>query len=243
MRHAVHAEWTKLRTTPGTFWLLASVIIITTAVGALSAAAATCCALDAAKTSLTGILLGQAVVAIVAVLFIGNEYNTGTIHLTLASVPNRSAVLAAKTLILATVVAVTSGISALASVLAGTLFLPTLSLTDRAVQRATFGSMLYLVLIALLSLGLATIVRNPGPAIGIVLGLLYVFPILSQTASDPAWERRLHQIGPMTAGLSIQATTGLPDLPLSPWTGLGVLALWSTSALLLAALLLHHRDA
>ncbi|MGH3196400.1 MAG: hypothetical protein ACRDNT_10810 [Streptosporangiaceae bacterium] len=28
----------------------------------------------------------------------------------------------------------------------------------------------------------------------------------------------------MTAGLAIQATTGLSSLPISPWAGLGVLA-------------------
>ena len=47
----------------------------------------------------------------------------------------------------------------------------------------------------------------------------------------------------MTAGLAIQATTGLRSLPLSPWTGLGVLAGWAAVALLAGSLLLHLRDA
>jgi hypothetical protein len=45
--------------------------------------------------------------------------------------------------------------------------------------------------------------------------------------TDPHWERHLQQITPMTAGLDIQATTGLSSLPLSPWPGLGVLAAWA----------------
>jgi hypothetical protein len=36
----------------------------------------------------------------------------------------------------------------------------------------------------------------------------------------------------MTAGLEIQASTGLSALPISPWAGLGVLAAWAAAALL-----------
>ena len=43
----------------------------------------------------------------------------------------------------------------------------------------------------------------------------------------------------MTAGLAIQATTGLRSLPISPWAGLGVLAAWA----LTGGVLLHLRDA
>jgi ABC-2 type transport system permease protein len=47
----------------------------------------------------------------------------------------------------------------------------------------------------------------------------------------------------MTAGLDIQATTGLRGLPLSPWGGLGVLAAWAAGMLLAGGLLLRLRDA
>ena len=98
--------------------------------------------------------------------------------------------------------------------------------------RAAAGSVLYLALIALLSLGIATAVRDPAVAIGVVLGLLYLFPIIAALAGNPHWQRHLEQIGPMTAGLAIQATTGLRSLPISPWAGLGVLAAWAAAALL-----------
>ena len=90
--------------------------------------------------------------------------------------------------------------------------------------RAASGSVLYLALIALLSLGVATAVRESAVAIGLVLGLLYLFPIVTSVASNQHWQRHLEQIGPMTAGLDIQATTNLSSLPLTPWQGLGVLA-------------------
>jgi hypothetical protein len=71
MRGALHAEWTKQRTLPGTIWLLAATAVLTIAVSAAAAAAARCppgtaCPVDSAKLSLTGIEFGQAVVAILA---------------------------------------------------------------------------------------------------------------------------------------------------------------------------------
>jgi len=111
------------------------------------------------------------------------------------------------------------------------------------VLRAAAGSVLYLALIALLSLGAATAVRDSATAIGVVLGRLYLFPIIAAVVTDPHWQRHLLQIGPMSAGLAIQATIGLRSLPIGPWGGLGVLALWAAGALLVGGLLLRLRDA
>jgi len=111
------------------------------------------------------------------------------------------------------------------------------------VLRAAAGSVLYLGLIALLSLGVAAAVRDSAVAIGVVLALLFLFPILSSVITSPGWHRHLEQLSPMTAGLYIQATTNLRSLPLTPWQGLGVLAAWAAGAMLAGALLLRFRDA
>jgi ABC-2 type transport system permease protein len=47
----------------------------------------------------------------------------------------------------------------------------------------------------------------------------------------------------MTAGLCIQATANLRSLPLTPWQGLGVLALWAAGAFTIGALIFRFRDA
>jgi ABC-2 type transport system permease protein len=86
-------------------------------------------------------------------------------------------------------------------------------------------------------------VRNPAAGIGIVLGLVYVFPIVTQVVTDPDWQRHLRQITPMNAGLAIQSTVDIEALPIGPWQGLGVLALWALAALLAGGLLLERRDA
>jgi ABC-2 type transport system permease protein len=108
---------------------------------------------------------------------------------------------------------------------------------------AAAGSVLYLALIGVLTLGTAAAVRDPAAAIGVVLGLLYLFPIATAAVSDPHWHRLLEQVVPMSAGLAIQATTGLRSLPIGPWAGLGVLAAWAFAALLAGGLRLAFGDA
>ncbi|HYY78240.1 MAG TPA: ABC transporter permease [Actinomycetes bacterium] len=258
MRRALHAEWTKLRTLAGTGWLLLAVVAVTVALSALAAAAVDCpatgCGLDPAKVSLTGVDFGQALVAVLAVLAVGGEYGSGMILVTLTAMPRRATVLAAKAAVVGGSVLAAGTVAVLASVLAGRLLLPgngfteahgyqLLSLADGPVLRAATGSVLYLALVALLSLGVATAVRDSATAVGVVLGLLYLFPILATVVADAHWYRHLQQVGPMTAGLAVQATVNLRGLPLGPWAGLGVLAAWAAASLFAGGLLLRLRDA
>jgi len=258
MTRALHAEWTKLRTVAGPGALLLAAAALTAAVGVAAANAVGCpgraCQVDPAKVSLTGIYLGQAVVAIVAVTAISGEYSTGMMRLTLTATPRRWRVLVAKAAVVGAATLAAGAVAVLASVLAGGVLLArhgivpahgyqALSLSQGAVLRATAGSVLYLGLIALLGLGVAAMIRDSAVAIGTVLGLLYLFPIVASLAGNPDWKRHLDQVSPMTAGLYIQATTDLRGLPLTPWQGLGVLAAWAAGAMLAGGLLLRFRDA
>jgi ABC-2 type transport system permease protein len=255
MSRTLHAEWTKQRTAGGTGWLLLAVIVLTAAVGAATAGSVTChaaaaCGQDPAKLSLTGVYLGQAAVVVLAAGAIGGEYGSGMIRLTFAAIPRRVSVLAAKAAIVTGLVLAAGTVAVAGSVLAGQLILPghglagpPLSLGNGTDLRAALGSALYLALIGLLALGVATAVRDSAAAIGIVLGLLFLFPLLTATVSAGAWRRHLEQIAPMTAGLDIQATASIRALPLTPWQGLGVLAAWAAAALLAGGLLLRLRDA
>jgi ABC-2 type transport system permease protein len=258
MRRALHAEWTKMRTVAGPLWLLLGTVAATVALGTGATSVVNCtasgCGGDATKITLMGVYIGQAPVAILAVLIISGEYDSGMIRTTLTAMPHRATTLAAKAVTLTGIVAAAGTVAVLGSLLAGRLILPghgftaahghpALSPADGPTLRATVGSILYLALIALLSLGVATIMRDSATSIGIVLGLLYVLPILSQTIGNPHWQRLLQRIAPMSAGLAIQATTDLRSLPISPWAGLGVTAGWAAAALLAGGLLLRIRDA
>jgi ABC-2 type transport system permease protein len=259
LRYALHAEWTKLRTVSGPAWLLLAVVALTIAVSTAAVWATHCpqdmtCPVDTTKLSLTGVQFGQAVVAILAVLTISNEYSSGMIRTTLAAMPNRPAVLAAKAILLAALVLAAGAVAVFGSVLAGHLILPghgftavrgfhPVWLSYGPTLRAACGSVLYLGLIALMSLGVAVIVRDSAVSIGVVLALLYLFPIILAFVGNTHWQHRLERWTPMIAGLAIQATTGLRSLTISPWGGLGVLGIWAAAALVLGALALRLRDA
>ena len=258
MRETLSAEWVKLRTVPGTTWLLAATVVATAALSVIADVATRCpaggCPVDPAKTSLTGIYLGQAIVVILGATVISGEFGSGLIRVTFTAMPRRTAVLAAKAALIAGLVLAAGTIAVAGSMLAGRLILPgqgfttahgyeALSLSDGPVLRAAAGSVLYLALIALLSVGAAAIVRDSAVAIGAVLGLLYVVPIVAAILGNSSTARHLQQIAPMTAGLAIQATVGLRALPIGPWAGLGVLAAWAVTALVAGAALLRLRDA
>lgn len=258
MIDALHAEWTKLRTLRTTGWLVGAAIALTVASGAGVDALIhigpggqhdpTAASLDPTKLSLTGVYLGQAVIVVLAVLAVAEEYGTGMIRISLAAVPGRVALLVAKAATVSVLALVASAIAAPASVLIGGVLLPAHgvypvpSFHDGPTLRAVTGTVLYCVLVALLSLGVATAIRDTAASIGAVLGLLYVLPIAAELINDPTWQRHLAQIAPMPAGLAIQATTNMSALPISPWAGLGVLGAWACAGLVVAALSIRGRD-
>jgi ABC-2 type transport system permease protein len=255
---ALRAEWMKLRTVSSSAWLLAGIIGLTVAISAAAAAANRCpagisCPVDTTKLSLTGIQFGQAIVAILAVLPVCNEYSTGMIRVTLTAMPRRPAVLAVKAAIIGGLVLAAGTVAILGSLLMARLILPgqgfnaahgfrALSLADSSTLRAAAGSVLYLGLVALLSCGIAAMVRDPAVTIGVALGALYLFPVIAAFVGNPTWHRRIERYSPM-AGLNIQATTGLKGLAMSPWAGLGVLAIWAGVALVAGGMAMAMRDA
>ncbi|TDB75034.1 ABC transporter permease [Actinomadura sp. KC216] len=259
---AVRAEWTKLRTVPSTGWLLLALAGLTAAVGAAVTGAVDTshctspagCQEDTPKLALSGVQLGQVAAVVLGVLAVGSEYAAGTIGATLAAVPRRGTVLAAKAAVVAAVVAAAGTAGVLASLAAGRGLLagsgftaangyPPLSPLDGPTARAAFGTVLYLVLVALLALGVGTAVREQAAAITAVLALLWIVPIVARFVGDETWRDRLEKFAPMPAGLAVQATRGLERLPIGPWPGLGVLAAYAAAALLAGAVLFTARDA
>jgi ABC-2 type transport system permease protein len=256
---AVAAEWTKLRTLGETWWLAAGVIAV--AVGASAGMIATTHVSpespgggpDPTRLALTGIDLAQAVVAVIAVVVVTEEYGTGMIRVSLAAMPRREAMLGAKALCVAGLTVAVAVPAVAGCLVAGRLLLPgagidpahgyaLVSIDHGATARAGAGAVMYLLLIAVLSLGVGAIVRETAVATGCVLGLLYLPPLLALLLADP-WRRHIEQIAPMTAGLAIEATRRLGASPDAPWTGLGILAGWAVGALVVGGGVLLVRDA
>src|SRR5919106_3284559 len=179
MKETLHAEWTKFRTVTSSAWLLAAAVVITAIVGAATTGSldiSRCptprpCPEDTTKLALTGVWFGQVAVVVLAGLMMTNEYSTKMIHSTLLATPRRFRVLAAKAGVIAVTVGVAGSLAGLASlvvarfVLHGDGFTPengyqALTLADEPTLRAAVGTVLYLALVALLTLGIATVVRD-----------------------------------------------------------------------------------
>jgi ABC-2 type transport system permease protein len=248
MRPALRAEWAKMWSDPVTTWLFGALVLASLAVSAVTIESATPAGQDPARLIFAGVYLGQAVAAVAGVLAIGGEYGTGMISVTLAAVPRRGRLLAAKVLVLGGPALAASVLAAGVCLLAGAVILPGhgftaghgFDLASAAMWRAAGFAALYLTLVAVLGLGVTAVVRDPAVATGAVLGLLYLFPVISLVAGH-SLQRRLEQIGPMSAGTDSLAT--LPGLPLAPWQGLGVVALWAAGAVIVGGYVLCTRDA
>ena len=128
MSAALHAEWTKLRTIAATGWLLLGAVALTVALSGVVALAVTYASVgsgqDITRLSLTGVYLGQAIIAILAVLTIAGEYSSGMIQVTLTAMPRRISVLAAKATILTALALAAGAVGRPRQLLAGRLILP-----------------------------------------------------------------------------------------------------------------------
>ena len=120
VKSALHAEWTKLRTAPGTGWLLLVVVVLTVGLSWLATSAVRFQARelqDQVKISLVGVQAGQAVVAVLGVLIITGEYSSGMIRSTLAAIPRRWPMLAAKATVLTGMVLLAGTVAVLGSLM------------------------------------------------------------------------------------------------------------------------------
>lgn len=264
MIRALWAEWTKLRTMPSSGWSLLTVVGLTVGLGALVTAttrpSSGCggraeCAKDVTVLSLSGVTLGQLGAILFGVLVMSTEYDAMLMRSTLAAQPRRGVVFAAKAAVLAGSLLVAGALGVLGSLLAGRALLagngftgaeghPGLALTDDSTLRAGAGTVLYLGLVGLLSLGVATALRQAAAAVTTVMAVLYLPVILTLVIPmTPHVHDQVSKYSPMSAGLAVRVTVKLADsVSIGPWTGLGVLAAYTCGAVFVGYVLLAVRD-
>src|ERR1700677_2222535 len=99
----LRSEFTKIRSTPSTYWTLLALVVITIAISALASFAAARNVdasgryFDPTNRSLDGLYLGQLIIAALGALTITSEYSTGMIRTSLTVMPRRGVGFAAKT--------------------------------------------------------------------------------------------------------------------------------------------------
>jgi hypothetical protein len=212
---------------------------------------------DPVQVSLFGILAGVLVLVAVSVLSMTSEFKRDVLRTTFAASPRRGRVLAAKALVVGGT-AVSLGL--VASIAAFFVAQPVLrdrgwtppaypppSLADGPVLRAVLTTALFVAAIALLSLGVAAIMRHSAAAITTVTVLVLVPFLLGATlpAEAARWVMQLTPAGGLATQRAKPPTVMLvdPSAMINPWSGLAVACLYAAAALAGAWWLLCRRDA
>jgi hypothetical protein len=119
------------------------------------------------------------------------------------------------------------------------------SLGQAGVLRAVVGAGLYLAVLGLLALGLATVIRHTAGAISAFVGVVLVLPLIVQ-ALPMSISNAVARYLPANIGLVMFSTHGVPDRigpAFSPWTGFALLVLYTVVILGIGCWVLVRRDA
>jgi ABC-2 type transport system permease protein len=243
---AARMEWIKLRSLRSNWWALgvtvAGAIGIAVAVGVNTRDAAA----DLTNNALAGIALGLLLTGVLGVLTITGEYSSGTIRATLAAVPNRPLVLAAKAAVFGAVALAVGEAAAFIAFVAGGAALPstiaTPTLGQPGVLRAVALGGAGYGLIGLLGLGLGAIIRHTPGAIAVLVGGVYVLAQLVAAFAPPIMPYLpVSIVANSLSAVQPVAAVGRVHF-LSPWAGLGMLGLYAAVTLGVGAWRLASRD-
>jgi hypothetical protein len=251
----LRSEWTKARTVPSTLWTLLVAAVLGIGLGALISALAgnhydksslsSRLTWDPTSISGSGLGIAQLAIGILGVLLITSEYSTRAISSTLAAVPRRTRLLAAKATVITVMTFVVVIVIAFAAFFIGQALIsghaPTANLGDSGVLRALIGGGLYAALLGLLGLGLGTLLRHAAGAIAVLVAILFVLPGIA-AALPTSIEHAVQEYWPTQAGSQITTVVRTANT-LSPWAGLGVFALFVALVSAAALYTLNRRDA
>ncbi|WP_026410978.1 ABC transporter permease [Actinomadura oligospora] len=252
LRAAVAFEWTKIRTVRSTLWCLILCLLVSVLIALLfgwvlrgaydDMSAEGRARFDPVASGFNGLRLGMICLVVFGVLTITGEYGSGTIRSSLAAVPRRGVFYTAKVLTCTAIALAVSTVVVLATFFTAQTAIGAAhnaSITDAGVPRAVVGSVLYMTLLCVFALGLATVLRSPALTLGILVPLFFM---VSEILNNIPGVRNAAQFLPDAAGGIIMRREPQAHTILTAWTGMAVLAAWTLAALTAAHLTLKHRD-
>jgi hypothetical protein len=255
LKDAIASEWTKLRSVRSTYWTIFAAVIFGVGLScAITAGTAHAYShfdvkdrllFDPTANSMSGLFFAQLAFGVFGVMMMSAEYSTGLVRTTMAAVPQRGYVLAAKT-IMAGVVSTVVGLAiAFVSFSLGQLIFSTkhlnVSLSDPHVLRAVFGAGLYIGVMVLLALGLATIIRHTAGGITSVVAIFFVIPIVAQLLPD-SLQHDIARFLPAEAGSAMFTVVPQGRSSLSAAPGFLIYLGWAALFLAIGWYMLRSRD-
>jgi len=241
-RNVARMEWIKLRTLRSVRWTLLLALAGMIGIGIAAGFNTRNPRGDVANNILVGGAFGSVLFAVLGVLVMTSEYSSGTIRATLAAIPRRPLVLAAKAAVWGTTALIAGELVTFAGFLAGAAFVhgdvPRPALSQPDVLRAVVLSGVYLCLVGLIGLALGVIVRRGAAAITALVALVFVAP-LAGLAATPAGQ----YLPELIYANALGATKPVQGFTLSPWAGLAIIGAYVVVLLSVGGWLLTRRDA
>jgi ABC-2 type transport system permease protein len=239
---AARMEWIKLRTLRSTWWTLAATVAGAAAIAVAVGANTHDGSGDLTNNALAGVAPGLLLIGLLGVLTMSGEYSSGTIRVTLAAVPHRPLLLAAKATVFGAATLVVGEATAFLAFTAGRAALPNRipppTLGQPGVLRAVLLTGVGIALVGLFGLGVGAIVRHSAAALAVYAGVVFVVgQLLVALAPSTVAYVPLAIVGD-SLGVSRPAADAL-----SPWTGLAVLCGYASVSLLTGGWFLTRRDA
>ncbi|WP_127842784.1 ABC transporter permease subunit [Actinomyces wuliandei] len=253
---AVYAEWVKIHSLRSTWITSGLALFLTASFGAAIAIAyAAEEAYSEAADSLTvGITFGQIVICVQAALIVTGEYASGQIRSSLAAVPHRGRLLAAKAVVVSALAFLLGLVSILVAWGVSAPFLGEHagSLTDPEYLGYFWGAGLSFVGIALMSLGLGFLLRSTAGTITLAVVLLFIIQIpLGLLAMR--WPQAAEAVGLLPGGASQAVSDPFSQIAqwgvsgtqyaLEHWQAVTVFAAWAVVPVVIGWIVLSRRDA
>ncbi|MCA1005883.1 ABC transporter permease [Rhodococcus hoagii] len=184
---------------------------------------------------------GAMLVMIMSALAVTTEYRFGVIRTTFQAIPNRTQVIGGKALLLAVVAAVLGLVIALASFLvAQAMSGVSLSISgDNA--RILFGIPIYFALLAVLAVGVGTLIRQSAGAISLLL--LWPLVIESLATMIPKVGKYIGEFGPFNNVTYFLGNNGMYDFHWGPWGALLYFAAFVAIVFGASLFVVNKRDA
>ncbi|MGW6457769.1 ABC transporter permease [Streptomyces sp. NPDC055078] len=245
---ATHAEWLKIRTVRSLPVCLLSAFLATTVIsllmsGSFGPAETAKPEFDPLRAVFYGLNFGTIGAVCFGALTVWGEYRTGGIRSSLAAVPRRGVLYAAKLAVVAVLSFAVGLVTSLTCFLAGQALLSdqgvSLGLGDPGALRAVVGCALYLTLMTLTAAGLTTATRSAPMVIGLLIPVMVLLSFVAGDISDGG--NAFTDFFPDRAGQ--QVLLQKPEGTVGPWTGAGVLGLWAGAAVWAGWAALRRRDA
>ncbi|NBE53703.1 ABC transporter permease [Streptomyces boluensis] len=239
----LHSEWIKLKSLRGTAGSLLAVLLVTVGITALAFATIGRSEADNAGAepvydAFYALNFGQIAAITFGATAVSSEYVGGALRVSLAAVPRRGLLYAAKAAVVGALALVVGVATSFTAFLVGQSFLGpyAIGLDRPGAVRACLGAGIYLALMALLAAGLTTVLRSGVAVLSILIPfILIVSFVVGDVAGGAA------DFLPDRAGQQILHEH--PAGTLGAWSGLAVCAAWAAAALLAGWWSLRRRDA